>query len=88
LEEARLSGISSNYKAVLEASLWTASDSRGLEQQVSSASIIAVHSTIYESHNQNFSSIKTFVWIAGCIDQLRMKFCSLFEQGKKQLSFL
>ena len=55
-------------EAVLEASLWTASGSRGLEQHVSSASlrmnlVKAVHSVIYESHNQNFSTIKIFIWI-------------------------
>ena len=53
---------------VLAASLWTASGSRGLEQQVSSEPLWenllkAVHSVIYESHNQNFSTMKIFVWI-------------------------
>ena len=50
-------------EAVLEASLWTASGSRGLEQQVSSASlrmnlVKAVHSVTYEFYNQNISTIK------------------------------
>jgi hypothetical protein len=50
-------------EAVLEASLWRASTSSGLEQQVSSASlkinlVKAVHSVIHKSLNQNFSTIK------------------------------
>jgi hypothetical protein len=53
-------------EAVLEASIWTESESRGLEQQVSSASLSknlvkAVHPVIYEYHNQNFSTIKISV---------------------------
>jgi hypothetical protein len=55
-------------EAVLDTSLWTSSGRWGLEQQFSSASlrmnlIKAVHSVIYESHNQNPNTIKRFVWI-------------------------
>jgi hypothetical protein len=42
----------------------------------------AVHSVIYEFHKHNFNTTKIFVWIVWCPDQLRMKFCSLFEQVK------
>ena len=50
------------------ASLWIASGSRELERQVSSASlrmdlVKAAHSVICESQNQNFSTIKIFIWI-------------------------
>jgi hypothetical protein len=53
---------------VLEANLWTVSGSRGLEQQFASAftrmSLVrAVNSIICEFYNQNFSTIKIFIWI-------------------------
>ena len=56
------------FNVLDEASLWTASESRGLEQQVISASlrmnlVRAVRSVTYESHSKNFSTIKIFVRI-------------------------
>ena len=55
-------------EAVLEASLWTASGSRGLEQQGIAVHlwmnlVRAANSGIYESYSQNFSTMKIFVWI-------------------------
>jgi hypothetical protein len=66
LDAVRWPGISSYPKAVMEVSLWTTSGSSGLEQQVGLAFqqmnlVRAVYSAIYESHNQNFSTIKMFV---------------------------
>ena len=58
-----------SLKLFWELSLETASDERGLEQQVISVSLRmtlakAVHSVIYDSHNQNVNIINIFIWIS------------------------
>ena len=55
-------------ETVLEASLWTAAGSRGLEQKVISASwrmnfARATNSAIYEFYSQNVSTVKLFIQI-------------------------
>ena len=67
LSGSRSSGISSNFWSCSGSKSLDSIRKQGLEQQVSSASLRtdlakAVHSVTYESHNQNFNTVKIFVW--------------------------